>query len=349
MYPCARMTVRHPLIELTVARVKEFVRQPEAVFWVLAFPIILAMALGFAFREKEPERIPIGVIEGSGGDYMEALASSPALKVVEYEPEAGAEALRTGRISLLVDAREDVTFSLDETRPDARIARLEAGEAIQQAAGRQDVVQIVDQRIEEKGSRYIDFLIPGLLGMNLMGTGMWGVGFSVATSRMQKLLKRLIATPMSRTHYFMAFIFSRIVFLVLEVAVIVAFGWIVFDVAVRGSILVFAVVSLVGAFTFSGLGLLVASRAQTIEGVSGLMNLVMVPMWILSGVFFSSERFPDWSQPFIQTLPLTALNDALRAVMLEAAGIGAVALDLLVMAAWLVISFLIALKIFRWT
>lgn len=343
------MTVRHPLIELTVARVKEFVRQPEAVFWVLAFPIILAMALGFAFREKEPERIPIGVIEGSRGDYMEALTSSPALKVVEYEPEAGAEALRTGRVSLLVDAREDVKFSLDETRPDARIARLESGEAIQRAAGRQDVVQIVDQRIEEKGSRYIDFLIPGLLGMNLMGTGMWGVGFSVATSRMQKLLKRLIATPMSRTHYFLAFILSRIVFLVLEVAVIVAFGWIVFDVAVRGSMLVFALVSLVGAFTFSGLGLLVASRSQTIEGVSGLMNLVMVPMWILSGVFFSSERFPDWSQPFIQALPLTALNDALRAVMLEAAGFGAIALDLLVMVAWLVISFLVALKIFRWT
>ena len=343
------MRVRHPLIELTAARVREFVRQPEAVFWVFAFPLILAMALGFAFREKPPDRIPVGVLTGSATDLGEALKSSPALKVIELDEAEGKEALRTGRISLLVDAREQVSIALDETRPDARIARLEASEAIQRAAGRQDVVQIGETKVEEKGSRYIDFLIPGLLGMNLMGTGMWGVGFSVATARMQKLLKRLIATPMSKTHYFLAFMFSRLTFLVLEVVVIVAFGWLVFDVAIRGSIVLFALVSLLGAFTFSGMGLLVASRAQTLEGVSGLMNLVMVPMWILSGVFFSSERFPDWAQPFIQLLPLTALNDSLRAVMIEAAGLGAVAFDLAVMAGWLVISFLIALKIFRWT
>lgn len=345
------MKVQHSLVALTRARLVEFIRQPEAVFWVFAFPIVLAMALGFAFRESEPEPIPVGVVAGTSQLIVDAIDESPALLLRELSANDAAEALRTGRISLLVEpgeAASDLRYHLDPTRPDARIARLEVNDAIQRASGRQDVVVTDDTLVEETGSRYIDFLIPGLLGMNLMGTGMWGIGFSVATARMQKLLKRLLATPMKQWQYFLSYMLSRMTFLILEVVAIVLFGWLVFDVAVRGPIGVFAIVSIVGAFTFSGLGILVASRAQTIQGVSGLMNLVMVPMWILSGVFFSSERFPDWAQPFIQVLPLTALNDSLRAVMIESQGLAHVLPDLGIMLVWLIVSSVIGLKIFRW-
>jgi ABC-2 type transport system permease protein len=337
-----------PLLELTLVRFREFIRQPEALFWVFAFPLILAIALGFAFRERAPERIPVGVIEGITEDLLAALEQSPALAPRIYAESAGREALRTGKISLLIDRDEAIVYIFDPTRPESRTARLETDDALQRAAGREDLVPVETRESREPGSRYIDFLIPGLLGMNLMGTGMWGVGFSVATSRMQKLLKRLAATPMRKSDYFLSHMLSRLLFLFLEVVVIVAFGWIVFDVAVRGSLFLLAIVSLLGAFTFSGLGLLVASRAQTLEGVSGLMNLVMVPMWILSGVFFSSERFPDTMQPLIKALPLTALNDALRSVMIEGSGLMAVAPEIGILALWCVLSFVVALRIFRW-
>ena len=336
------------IVELTLARFREFVRQPEAIFWVFAFPLLLAIALGFAFRESEPARIPVGVVEGETEELLAVLERSPALTPRLYTKRAGREALRTGKISLLVERAESLTYRFDPTRPDSRIARLETDDAIQRSEGRLDAVPVEDRESSEPGSRYIDFLIPGLLGMNLMGTGMWGVGFSIATSRMQNLLKRLAATPMRKSEYFLSHMFARLFFLVGEVIVIVAFGWIVFDVAVYGSVLLLGVVSLIGAFTFSGLGLLTASRARTLEGVSGLMNLVMVPMWILSGVFFSSERFPDEMQPLIQVLPLTALNDALRAIMIEAKGLPEITGEIAILIVWCVASFAIALKIFRW-
>ena len=210
------------------------------------------------------------------------------------------------------------------------------------------MIAVRAEKVTEKGSRYIDFLIPGLLGMNLMGTGIWGLAFSVTTRAAGKLLKRLVATPMRRSQYLLAQIFGRLVFLVPEVAVLVGFGWLVFGVEVHGSILLLLVTCLLGALSFCGIGLLVASRATTVEGASGLMNLVMMPMWILSGVFFSSERFPDVVQPIIKALPLTALNDALRGIMTEGRGLAGVAPQLAILAAWGLASFAVALKIFRW-
>lgn len=341
---------RSALFELTISRTKEFLRQGEAVFWVFVFPILLALALGFAFREKAPDRVPIGVVAREGSEPLAtSLGKSPALQVRTYEAIEGNEALRTGRISLLVDVDGDrLSYRYDPTRPDARIAKLETDDMIQRLRGRRDVVTAEEVKVTEPGSRYIDFLIPGLLGMNLMGTGMWGIGFSVATARMQKLLKRLVATPMKKSEYLIAQVLSRLVFLVFEVAALVLFSWLVFDVGVRGSIVSFSLVCLIGAMTFSGIGLLVASRAESIEAVSGWMNVVMLPMWLLSGVFFSSARFPDVAQPFIKALPLTALNDALRAIMIEAAPLSAVTLEIGILFAWMIVTFMISLKVFKW-
>ena len=346
------------LRELTLCRAREFLREPEAVFWVFFFPILLAVALGLAFREKGPDRIPVAVVEGPAApSTLAALARSPLLLPRRMGAAEGREALRTGKVSLLVTpagspapgaAAQPLTFRFDETRPDSRVARLEAGDALQRAAGRADVLAPRIEKVTEKGSRYIDFLLPGLLGMNLMSTGIWSLAFSITTARNRNILKRLVATPMHRSDYLLSQLLGRTVFLVPEVVLLVGFGWLAFGVAVRGSLLLLLATCLLGSMAFCGMGLLLASRVRTMEGVSGLANVVMLPMWLLSGVFFSSERFPDAVQPFIRALPLTALNEALRGIITEARPFAGVALQLAIVAAWGLASFAVALKIFRW-
>src|SRR5204863_2762917 len=340
---------RDPLVELTLARIKEFIREPQAIFWVFAFPILLTMALGLAFREKAPDKILVGVAEGTMAKQRAAvLAKWPVLQPRVYPIAQGREELRRGKISLLIEGDATPVYRLDVTRPDARTARVEVDDALQTAAGRRDVMKAKEEHVTEQGSRYIDFLVPGLLGMNLMGTGMWGIGFSVVNARLRKLLKRLIATPMRKSHYLLAQLLMRMAFLVLEVGILIAFAWIFFGVRVRGSMLLFALICFLGGWAFAGIGLLVASRARTLEAVSGLINFVMVPMWICSGVFFSYERFPDAAKPFIRALPLTALNDALRGVMNDGFTLAGVAPQIGVLVAWSVVGYVLGLKIFRW-
>jgi len=239
-------------------------------------------------------------------------------------------------------------FIASVRRPESRTARLLVDDALQKGKGRADVVNAAEVKVTEPGARYVDFLVPGLIGMNLMGSGLWGLGFTVVIARSRKLLKRFAATPMRRSHYLLSFMLSRLVFLILEVAAVVVFASLVFGFTVRGSWLSVVLTTILGGFTFSGLGLLVAARPTTIEGVSGLMNFIMLPMWLLSGTFFSSERFPQILQPFIQALPLTALNNVLRALMNEGASLSSNWLPISILLAWCLISFVVALKIFRW-
>ncbi|MBL8977329.1 MAG: ABC transporter permease, partial [Gemmatimonadetes bacterium] len=216
------------------------------------------------------------------------------------------------------------------------------------AAGRRDPAPVREEIVRERGSRYIDFLLPGLVALNLMGSGVWGTGFSIVDARRRKLLKRLLATPMSRAEYLASFPLAQLLLLVVEVGTILAFGVLAFDVPVRGSLVALGIVCGFGSLTFGALGLLAAARPTTIEGASGLMNLMLMPMWVLSGVFFSSARFPELVQPVIKALQLTALVDALRLIMLEGASLAGVTGQLAVMAAWLVVGFFVALRIFRW-
>jgi ABC-type multidrug transport system permease subunit len=220
--------------------------------------------------------------------------------------------------------------------------------AVQRAAGRVDPVPASDDIIREAGSRYIDFLVPGLVGLGIMSNTLWGLGFSIVDSRRRKLTKRLIATPMSRVQYLMSYLIWRLLMLGVEVGVPVGFGVIAFGVPVRGSLFDLLVISVLASLSFSALAVLIASRAKTIEAVSGLMNLLQVPMWILSGVFFSAQRFPDAAQPFISALPLTALIDALRSHMLQGAGLVDLLPQLGVLTAWLIVSFVLAVRLFRW-
>ena len=339
----------HPLGQLTLARFREFYREPDALFWVFGFPVVLAAALGLAFRNRGPGEMAVGVSRGPGDSSLVAtLDATPQLTAAIYDDSIARQRLRTGRIALLVQPGDTLTYRYDSTRTESRLARLEVDAAVQAARGRTDPVAVTEVRVAERGNRYIDFLIPGLLGMNLMGSGMWGVGFVVVMARSKRLLKRLMATPMRKSDYLLGFILSRLAFLAVEIGALVGFGWLLFDVGVRGSWLGLGLVAALGSLTFSGLGLLVASRARTIEAVSGLMNLVMLPMWILSGTFFSYARFPEAMQPFVKALPLTALNDALRAIMIDGASLAALAAPVGIVVAWGIGGFVVALAIFRW-
>lgn len=340
-----------PLWQLTRVRMFGFLREPEAVFWVFAFPVLMALALGIAFRSSGPPRSQIAVEQGPrSAPLVAALEKSADLEVTTMTAAEAEVALRRGRILVLVRPREQgpPVLVFDPSRQETRLAQLATQEALERDAGRRDVVgATVDNRVRA-GSRYIDFLIPGLIGLNLLGTGMWGIGFPIATARQQKLLKRMLATPMRRSDYLLSHMLARLVWLVLEVVAVLGFGMLAFGVEVRGSWLAFTLVNVLGAFSFSALGLLVASRARTIEAVSGLMNVAMLPMWLLSGSFFSADRFPAAMQPFVQALPLTAVNNALRAIMNEGAGLDAVLAPIAVIVAWGVASFFAALALFRW-
>ena len=342
----------HPLVQLTLVRFREFYREPEAVFWVFVFPVLLTAGLGIAFRNQAPERPPVAVVAGAPGadSLARALGASEGLAVRLLSDSAAADALRTGRVALVVVPGNTggVEYRYDRDRPDGRAARLLADASVQAAAGRRDPIEISERLVSEPGSRYVDFVVPGLLGMNLMGSGIWGLGFAIVDARRKKLLKRLIATPMSRTQYLASFVLSRLTMLVIEVALLLGFAVVAFGVPLRGSLGLLAAICLLSSLAFGALGLLIASRAQTVEGVSGLMNLVMLPMWIFSGVFFSASRFPDALQPFIQALPLTAVNDALRASMLEGAGLERIGPELAVIGGWLAGSFVLAVRLFRW-
>ncbi|HEY6332619.1 MAG TPA: ABC transporter permease, partial [Blastocatellia bacterium] len=388
----------NPLVQLTLARVREFVREPEAVFWVFVFPVLLAFVLGIAFRNTAPQKLLIAVERGDDpvpaagaastsepvtSQVADALSRYPGLQGVTMTREEAINALRTGRVAIVV--RADVVppsgqpsgkvatsssspagspasvhpaadagssaidpvfnYEYDPTRPESQVARLQVDDALQRAFGRADVATVHDEKFLQPGARYIDFLIPGLIGLNLMGSGMWGLGFAIVTARTRKLLKRFAATPMRRSQYLLSFMLSRLVFLVLEVAAVVVFGWLVFGVSVHGSILSLVLVALVGALSFAGLGLLVAARPRTVEGVSGMMNLVMLPMWLLSGTFFSYSRFPGFLQPVIRALPLTALNDSLRSVMNDGSSLFVNWAPITVLVVWGLISFVLAMRL----
>ena len=337
----------HALVQLTLMRMREFIREPEALFWSMIFPLALAAGLGIAFRNRPPEVLKIAAVTPR---LTEALRQEKQLDVMQLPPQLAEQFVRTGKVALAAEPAADgtVVYRYDDTNPEGRQARMLADQAIQRAAGRQDPIAGRDQIMREPGSRYIDFLIPGLIGMGIMGNSIWGMGFSIVDARRKKLMKRIVATPMPKHYYLLSFLLWRMILLPVDVGVPLAFGALVFDVPLRGSFVALAAACVLASLCFSAVGLLLASRVRTIEAVSGLMNVVMVPMWILSGVFFSSQRFPDLVQPIIKALPLTAVIDALRGNMLQGAGFAQMAPQAGVLGAWLVVCFGLALRLFRW-
>jgi ABC-type multidrug transport system permease subunit len=337
-------------LALTRVRTRLIVRQPEIMFWVFAFPVLLAVVLGFAFRTSGAADSRVGVRAGAAGDVLAArLAAESGIELRRFDdPESARVALRSGAIDVLVDPGDPPVLHVQAARPEAETARLRVLRNLElpPAGSRTEAARV--ENVEETGARYIDFLLPGLIGLNVYGTGLWAIGFGVADARQKKLLRRLLVTPMRRSSYLASFILFRLLFLALEVGSITAFGVWALDVPLRGNVLTFALVTLLGAMSYAGIGMLAVARVKTIEGASGMINLATVPVWLFSGVFFSYERFPEAVHPLLRALPLTPLNDALRAIMLDGASLAAVLPDVAIVLGWGVISFAAALRLFRW-
>lgn len=363
------MLQNSPLFQLYMTRLRDFYRQPARIFWVYGFPTVLAVVLGSAFQNRPPAPIQVDLMRGPGSSWVRAAleahnsvlerekaAGHPRMDVpaVLFTEEAEAEAmkrLKTGKTPLVIEPTGSLscTYRYDPTRPEAAAARQTIDDILQRSRDRQDRVDARNVYVTEPGSRYVDFLIPGLIAVNTMGGGMWGIGFLLVNLRIGKLLKRFVATPMPRRDFLLALLGARLTFLIPDLTVLLLLGTLAFQMPIRGNLGLVILVDVVGALAFAGLGLLVACRTSTTEAVSGLMNLVMLPQWLLSGVFFSSERFGRAAQPFIQALPLTQVAGALRSVILEGAGFLDVAPSLAILAAWAVVTFALALRFFRWT
>lgn len=340
--------------EMSKARMRELFREPEILFWVFVFPILLALGLGIAFRNKPADVSRVVVIQGPQAqrvvDLINASPNAKSINAVVRDEAEARNAFRLAKYDLVIAPRPDggIDYQYDPARPESNFARTLADDALQTGAGRKNPLPTGEKVLNEPGARYIDFLIPGLLGMNLMNAALWGIGFGLVDMRQRKLLKRFLATPLRRSDFLLVLATNRLFLTAIELAVLVGFGVLVFHMKVMGSWGTILLVTFFGAISFGGLGLLVASRAQKIESVSGLINLAMMPMWIFSGVFFSYDKFPDAIQPLIKILPLTALNDALRSTILEGASLAAQGPRMLILALWGGLSFVIALKIFRW-
>lgn len=336
-------------------RLRLFYREPGAMFWTFGFPLVLSLVLGTAFRNRPPDPVVVAVevpafaLRARADHAYDALAAARDIEPKRMSAPEAARALRSGRVSLVVEVKASgYAYRFDEGRPESRLAYLAADAALQRGDGRSDVFVPESKLVTEAGARYIDFLVPGLVGFGLMSTGLWGIGFSLAEMRTKKLLKRLMATPMRRSDFLFSFLIVRAFLLLTELPPLLLFSRFVFDVRIQGSIAALLTIALVGGLSFAVMGLLVASRAENPQVVSGIINVVSFPMYLCSGVFFSSSRFPDAVQPLIRALPLTALNDALRAVVNEGASLVSVADKVGVCAAWGGGCFVLALRLFRW-
>lgn len=323
------------------------------VFWVYGFPLILAVILGLAFRTNrvKPPTVDVVVDQADAAFPVAAILEKHGLTAMISDRDAARKRLRQSKTAMIiVQTGAGLEYIVDPTRSDSVGAQHWVDAILVRA--RLDLASIPEAEVVdvvEPGSRYIDFLLPGIIGINLMGGGLFGVGFYLVDMRVRKLFKRLMATPMRHGDFLASLLAARMIFLVPEMLTMLVVARLLFGVPIRGSIAELALVIVLGALTFAGLGLLIGSRTEKTETASGLVNLVMLPMYLFSGVFFSSWRFPDAAQPFIQALPLTRLNHALREVMLEGAGLADISTHLIVLLIWIAASFALALRWFRWS
>ncbi len=338
-----------PLPRMVAIRLRESLRYPETIFWTFVFPALLAVALGIAFRSGGPGGGTVAVVAGEGADRIAGiLAADNALAAEVLDRPEAQRRLRGGRAVLLVIPGDPLVYRYDPARPESRLAKDRADRAIQRAAGRTDPVAVREEKVAERGARYIDFLVPGLLGMNLMGGGLWGIGWTIVEDRIKKLLRLQVATPMPRPAFLLSHVLVRLCYLPLEVAPLLVLSWLLFDVASASPLPSLLLVAAAGTLSFAGIGILVASRPRTTAAISGLINVVSFPMIVVSGVFFSTERFPESVRSIVAFLPLTALVDALRAVMNEGSPLLSTAPELAVLAAWGIGGFGTGLALFRW-
>jgi len=365
---------------LTLSLFREILREPGVLFWGILFPILMTLGLGLAFSKKADVVRKIAVISTpiatdkdssalynflgkkceqnkplEKDDYNwkfeirdEKLGNSVFL-FYSMEWDESMVLLKRGTINLILKENEGKTeYHFDPMNSDAELTYLKlsgiigSGEIL--PAGKTTEIK----PLTLTGTRYIDFLVPGLITMGVMMSSMWGISYGIIEKRSKKLLRRLVATPMKKSHFLIALITVRVTMNFLEALVLLLFALIVFHMTIQGSISAMILIFLAGNIAFAGIAVFVSSHTSNTEVGNGLINFIVMPMMVLSGIFFSYHNFPDWSLPVIQKLPLTMLSDGIRSIFNEGAGYPEVAIPILILTSTGVLFFGVGLKIFKW-
>jgi ABC-2 type transport system permease protein len=370
------------LWQLITALFREIIREPGVLFWGILFPILMSLGLGLAFTKKADVIRKVAIInnreisENSAensvvGDFLQknceknpsAESNSWNWKYVIKDAKLGnsifmfynmkwdeaMKFLKRGTINvLLVDLKDSLEYHFDPMNSDAELTYLKLSNIV----GKGEVISA--KAISEikpltvTGTRYIDFLVPGLITMGVMMSSMWGISYGIIEKRSKKLLRRLVATPMKKSHFLIALITVRILMNFIESSVLLIFALFAFKMSIQGSISALILTYLAGNIAFAGIAVFASSHTSNTEVGNGLINFVVFPMMVLSGIFFSYQNFPDWSLPVIKNLPLTMLTDGVRSIINEGAGYHEVALPILILLSVGVLFFTAGLKIFKW-
>ncbi len=340
------------LREQIKCRWREFLREPSAAVWVVTMPLLWMIVLGFAFSEPRAETYGVAILTDAPvqSQVLAPLRQNPQIKLREGPAVDANIWFQRGEVVLTLGASVDgtLTYGLDPANPESARARVFVDQLIQVGGGRQNPVLTIDQPRTARGSRYVDFLVPGLLGLSVMTTSLFGVAMTIVSNRRENLLKRYVATPMPPSDYIISHIVGRFIILAIEFAVIMLAAWMIFDFHVAGSWFGFISITLLGAAAFTAMALLCAARSKSLPFISGLTNLLSLPMVMVSGVFFSKNNYPESAQWAIDLLPLTAMIEALRRIALEGQDFMGIAPEAGLLTVYLVVCTILSRLRFRW-
>ncbi|GHU88396.1 ABC transporter permease [Bacteroidia bacterium] len=348
------------------------IREPEVLFWGMIFPVLISIGLGLAFTQQTESKFNIILVEKNPTELDSLLniygreAQSKGEKVQYWKVSdktlgntefkfshsdwnSAIVSLKRGEADLIVtDSLGKTSYHFDPHNSQAQLVYMKLSALIKSPASTMNIVNTDIEPLTLKGVRYIDFLIPGLIAFGLMSSIMWGISYTIIERRSQKLLRRMVATPMKKSNFLISLMFVRILMNVVESLILLFFAWLIFDIHIQGNIGALIVLFLAGNLAFTGIAILVACNTTKTEVGTGWINAVQMPMMLLSGIFFSYHNFPEWSIGTIKLLPLTALTDGIRSIFNEGAGWMEVIYPTFALSALGLICFVIGMKLFKW-
>ncbi len=338
--------------ELVLMELKSFYRNPGIIFWAFGFPLLMAGVLGSAFSNKKDSIRKIGII----GENSIALVSQYQMipipensfsqfEFISISQDDAIKKMKRGELHLYLEsAKNDLIYYFDPSNSESYQSYL----LVERLLNKSDIPSGKIISINTKGSRYVDFLIPGLLALGIMNSCIWGSGWTLIEFRIKKLMRRMMATPLPKWIFLMSHVFTRFILSGLEFVFLIIFSYFMYDVHIQGSYLAIIVCFFSGNFAFSGIAILFSSRAASTQVANGLINLVTFPMTICSGVFFSYHNFPEAAEKIIQYFPLTLIADSIRSIYNEGAQLSDVAIPAIILNIIGTVFFTLGLKVYKW-
>lgn len=348
------------------------IREPEVLFWGMIFPVLISIGLGLAFTQQQETKFNVILVEkdhtqldslltiyatvehNKKGEFYNWKISNEttgntSFRFTDGDWESAIISLKRGEADVIItDSLGSPVYHFDPHNSQSQLAYMKLTALVMSPEASMNTASEDIKPLTLMGVRYIDFLVPGLITFGLMSSIMWGISYTIIERRSQKLLRRMVATPMKKSYFLFSLMFVRILMNVVESLILFFFAWLIFDIQIQGNIGALVVLFLAGNIAFTGIAILVASRTTKTEVGTGWINAVQMPMMLLSGIFFSYHNFPEWSIGAIKLLPLTALTDGVRSIFNEGAGWVEVIYPTCVLSALGFICFVIGMKLFRW-